>query len=213
MENNSCLLLNCTTYLPIPLLSVFEEEDLKDTGIELEPHITLLFAQGKELPRMEIMSDIEDILGPADFDRFIELIKEENTEPLLSCFELGAFENESGYIILKMKKQGEFYNLLSLINKGLRIKYGVKSRFPDYTPHITLAELQPGLTKKYLENETLQKILENSFVSFEDVVLSIGPSNTPVDRERYNLTTFNVVDYFFYVERSKREQEEFKKMI
>lgn len=213
MENNSCLMLNCTTYLPIPLISVFSEGDLKDTGIELEPHITLLYAQAKELPRMNLMGDIEGILGADEFDKFMEFIKTENTEPLLKYFELGSFGNESDYIVLKLKKGNYIHDTLSLINKGLRLKYGVKSKFPDYTPHLSLAELQPGTAKKYLENDTLKLILQDSFVSFEDIVLSIGPSNTPIDRERYNLTTFNVVDYFFYVERSKREQEEFKKMI
>lgn len=162
---------------------------------------------------MNLMGDIEGILGADEFDKFMEFIKTENTEPLLKYFELGSFGNESDYIVLKLKKGNYIHDTLSLINKGLRLKYGVKSKFPDYTPHLSLAELQPGTAKKYLENDTLKLILQDSFVSFEDIVLSIGPSNTPIDRERYNLTTFNVVDYFFYVERSKREQEEFKKMI
>lgn len=205
-DNNSCLMMNCSLYLPVSLSSIFDKGDLKDTGIENEPHITLLYAQGKEIPRMEILADIETILGDEAWDRFIKFIKDENTEKVSKYFELGSFENDSDYIVLKLNAGAEeIYETLGLINKGLSVKYDVKSSFSTYTPHITLAELQPGTAKKYMGNKTLETVLKDSYVSFEDLVLSIGPSNTPVDRLRYNLTTFNAVDYYFYVENNRKE--------
>lgn len=205
-DNNSCLMMNCSLYLPVSLSSIFDKGDLKDTGIENEPHITLLYAQGKEIPRMKILADIETILGDEVWDRFIKFIKDENTEKVNKYFELGSFENDSDYIVLKLNADAEeVYETLGLINKGLSVKYDVKSSFSTYTPHITLAELQPGTAKKYMENKTLETVLKDSYVSFEDLVLSIGPSNTPVDRLRYNLTTFNAVDYYFYVENNRKE--------
>lgn len=93
MENNSCLMLNCSLYLPVSLSAIFSREDLKDTGIENESHITLLYAQGKEIPRMNILGDIETILGEPEFDNFIEYIRSENTERILNNFEIGSFEN------------------------------------------------------------------------------------------------------------------------
>lgn len=206
-DNNSCLMMNCSLYLPVSLSSIFDKGDLKDTGIENEPHITLLYAQGKEIPKMEVLGNIETILGDS-WDWFINFIKEENTDLVKKNFELGSFENDSDYIILKLKKESDIYNSLGLINKGLKVTYDVKSDFATYTPHLTLAELQPGTAKKYLEKKTLDLVLEKSYVSFEDLVLSIGPSNSPVDRLRYNLTTFNAVDYYFYVENNRKENAE-----
>ena len=207
-DNNSCLMMNCSLYLPVSLSSIFDKGDLKDTGIENESHITLLYAQGKEIPRMNILKDIETILGGEKFDEFINIIKEENTDKVNKHFELGSFENDSDYVILKLKPESEIYDYLGLINKGLRIKYEVKSTFDSYIPHLSLVELQPGTAKKYVGSETLKLVLEKSYISFEDLVLSIGPSNTPVDRIRYNLTTFNAVDYYFYIENNRKENSE-----
>ena len=179
MENNSCLMLNCSLYLPVSLSAIFSREDLKDTGIENESHITLLYAQGKEIPRMNILGDIETILGEPEFDNFIEYIRSENTERILNNFEIGSFENDSDYIVLKMKQTSELYKTLGLINKGLRTKYEVVSEY-SYTPHISLAELQPGTAKKYLEDPKISLILNEIFVSLEDLVISYGHSNTPV---------------------------------
>lgn len=166
MENNSCLMLNCSLYLPVSLSAIFSREDLKDTGIENESHITLLYAQGKEIPRMNILGDIETILGEPEFDNFIEYIRSENTERILNNFEIGSFENDSDYIVLKMKQTSELYKTLGLINKGLRTKYEVVSEY-SYTPHISLAELQPGTAKKYLEDPKISLILNESFVSLK----------------------------------------------
>lgn len=207
MENNSCLMLNCSLYLPVSLSAIFSREDLKDTGIENESHITLLYAQGKEIPRMNILGDVETILGSKEFDDLIEYIKSENTDRILDSFEVGSFENDSDYIVLKMKQSSKFYKTFGLINKGLRMKYEVSSEY-SYTPHISLAELKPGTAKKYLEDPRINLILKDSFVSFEDLVISYGPSNTSVDRLRYNLTTFNAVDYFFHTENMRKENSE-----
>ena len=200
-------MLNCSLYLPVSLSAIFSREDLKDTGIENESHITLLYAQGKEIPRMNILGDVETILGSKEFDDLIEYIKSENTDRILDSFEVGSFENDSDYIVLKMKQSSKFYKTLGLINKGLRMKYEVSSEY-SYTPHISLAELKPGTAKKYLEDPRINLILKDSFVSFEDLVISYGPSNTSVDRLRYNLTTFNAVDYFFHTENMRKENSE-----
>ncbi len=85
---------------------------------------------------MNILGDIETILGESEFDDFIEYIKSENTERILDNFEIGSFENDSDYIVLKMKQTSELYKTLGLINKGLRTKYEVVSEY-SYTPHIS----------------------------------------------------------------------------
>lgn len=204
--NNSCLMLACALYTPINLSSIFDSEDLKDTGIELESHITLLYAQGITVPKNNIMEDIEIALGD-DFDSFMNLLKNGDIigENVLDTFDLGLFENDSDYVVLKLKQDNELYTNLKLINKGLRSKYGVQSEY-TYTPHMTLAELNQGTAKKYTESKKLKAVLENSKFAVEDLVISYGPSNVVEDREKYNLTKFHAVDRFFREENLKREK-------
>ena len=204
--NNSCLMLACALYTPINLSSIFDSEDLKDTGIELESHITLLYAQGITVPKDNLMEDIEIALGD-DFDSFMNLLKNGDIigENVLETFDLGLFENDSDYVVLKLKQDTELYTNLKLINKGLRSKYGVQSEY-TYTPHMTLAELNQGTAKKYTESKKLKAVLENSKFAVEDLVISYGPSNVVEDREKYNLTKFHAVDRFFREENLKREK-------
>lgn len=204
--NNSCLMLACALYTPISLSSIFDSEDLKDTGIELESHITLLYAQGITVPKNNIMEDIEIALGD-DFDSFMNLLKNGDIigKNVLETFDLGLFENDSDYVVLKLKQDNELYTNLKLINKGLRSKYGVQSEY-TYTPHMTLAELNQGTAKKYTESKKLKAVLENSKFATEDLVISYGPSNVVEDREKYNLTKFHAVDRFFREENLKREK-------
>ena len=43
---NSCLMLAIGLYTPVELGSIFDSADYKGTGLELDSHITLLYAQG-----------------------------------------------------------------------------------------------------------------------------------------------------------------------
>ena len=209
VDINSCLMLACALYTPVSLSSIFKEEDLKDTGIELESHITLLYARGVVIPNENLIEDIATILG-SKFDGFWNFLKEGNFvgESVLDTFNLGLFENDSDYVVLKMKQDNDFYQNLKLINTGLRNKYGVTSEF-TYTPHISLAELNPGTAKDYVENNgKLMAVLESSKFAPEDLVISYGPSNVVEDRVKRNLTKFHTVDRFFREENLKREDKD-----
>lgn len=211
-ELNSCLMLAVNLMTPVDLAYVFDAPDLKDTGIELDSHITLLYAQGKELPRKNIIQDLRDILGDQDYDDFLEVYcKNQVFHKALDIFDLGSFENDSDYIILKLKKNFELWNKVSLINKGLRVQYGVLSDFDTYTPHVSLAELNPGTARKYLESEKLMTVLEDSYINFEDLILSYGKSNEPEDRKQYYLTNFKAIDRYFRIAGLKKTNAEILK--
>jgi len=190
---------------PVSLKALFDEADLKDTGVELDSHITLLYAQGKEIDRKGLMSDIQTILGDEEYFEFIERIKDAKEFPVFDVFELGSFENDSDYLILKLKKESSIYPWLSQINKALRIRYDVSSDFADYTPHLSLAELMPGTVGKYLEAEEIKHVLTDSVVSLDDIMISYGPSNEPEDRKQYFLTSFHSVDRYFRLQHLKAE--------
>lgn len=204
---NSCLMWAIGLYTPVDLASIFKSEDLRDTGLELDSHLTLLYAQGKILPRKDMMSDIETILSD-EYEGLLDICKTENRFKVLDVFDLGSFENDSDYIVLKLKKDCEQYRILSLINKGLKTKYGVSSEFSEYTPHLTLAQLQLGKAKDYLANENLKLILENSYFDFEDIMISFGTSSEPVDRKQYFLTQYKNIDRYFRLKHLKEYDKE-----
>jgi len=209
---NSCLMWAMNLDAPVDFGSIFDYDDLKDTGLEFDSHITLLYAQGKELPRKELLGDVKSILG-SDFEDFINLCKGDHECGVFTMFDLGMFENDSDYIVLKLKKDSEIFDMVNIINKGLRIKYGVSSDFSEYNPHITLAELQPGTARKYIDSETLKLVLNDSYISFEDLVLSYGTDNDVEDRKQYYLTSFKSIDRFFRIEELKKSDKELRSML
>ena len=205
MELNSCLMWATGLYTPINLQAIFDKEDLKDTGIELDSHITLLYAQGKNIPHESLLSDIKTILG-SDWQAFEDRSKElDNSVPVLDLFELSYFENDSDYLILKLKENTDMFKWTSVINKGLRLKYDVKSNFDKFTPHMTLAELKPGTLDKYLSSTTLELVLGDTLVDFEDLMISYGTDNDVEDRKQYFLTQYKNVDRFFRINSLKKE--------
>jgi hypothetical protein len=189
---------------PVDLGYIFDVPDLKDTGIELDSHITLLYAQGKEIPKDNIIQDLKDMIDYYDFIN--TYCKNQVFHKVLDIFDLGSFENDSDYIILKMKRNFDLYNKLSLINKGLRIQYGVSSDFDQYTPHVSLAELKPGTAEKYLTNENLKLVLNDTYVNFEDLMISYGKTNEK-DRKQYFLTHFKCVDRYFRIRELEKANE------
>ena len=205
---NSCLMLAINLETPVSLGCVFDSEDLKDTGVEVESHITLLYAQGKEIEHKNLLNDIKYILGPEDYKWIEDLIKEGETYRVFDSFELSMFDGDSDYVILKLKKETALYKVLQLINKSMSIKFGVKSDFLEYVPHLSLAELKPGTASKYLESEMLHNILDDSVYSIEDFLISYGTANEPKDRKQYYLTSFKCIDRFFRIERLEKELEE-----
>ena len=207
MEINSCLMLAMNLSTPISLGCVFEESDLKDTGVELDSHITLLYAQGKKIEYSGLLSSIKDILGDEDWRWLEGMIRGDEFYSALDLFELGSFENDSDYIILKLRKGTPLFKTLSLINKGLSIKEDVKSEFSTYIPHMSLAELEPGKAGKYLENNILKEILLDSVVSVEDLFISYGTSSESTDREQRWLTSWKNVDRFFRIINLRKELE------
>ena len=56
--DTSCLMLACNLLTPISLGSIFLDDDLQDTGIELDSHITILYAPGKLINKAEILKII-----------------------------------------------------------------------------------------------------------------------------------------------------------
>ncbi len=191
--SNSCLMLSMSLYTGIDLSAVFKDEDLVGTGIERDSHITVFFSPDKVISRIGLLDKIKTILGE-DSD-FIEKFKLQKKFKVLDYFELGKFENESDYLVLKLQKDNELYNTLGILNTGLVSSYDIKPTFKDYTPHMTLAELQSGTAKNYIFSPVLGLILENAKFSIDDFVLSHGTKEG--EYKQFNITSVNAVDRYF----------------
>ena len=86
---NSCLMWAVGLYTPVDLGSVFDSADYKGVGLELDSHITLLYAQGKILPKVTLFEDLKTILGESRWDSITSLISGITRLPVLDAFELG----------------------------------------------------------------------------------------------------------------------------
>ena len=200
----SCLMLAANLQTPVSLSSVFESGDLKDTGIEYDSHITILYAANKNLDIDDVRRSIRNISGNV-FNKLLDEKDEvEYSAPVLDLFELGNFENDSGYVVLKMKPECEWFNILSTLNSGLMKEFNITSDFSNYIPHLTLAELEPGITEKYLNNKSLKLILGGSMIHFEDLIISYSKEGEK-EYDVHNITTHHAVDRFFRIRELRKE--------
>lgn len=200
----SCLMLAAELITPVSLGSIFETEDLVGDGICFDSHITVLFSH-TYLNRFKVIEEMENIPGLMSLNFFESLNSIENNS-VFNLFNLGSFDNESGYIVLKLKDNTEQFNELSLVNKKLSEAFKIKSDFGTYKPHMTLAEIKPDKIEKYLNSDSLRLVLQNSKVRFEDFVFSYSIGDGKY--KTYDLTHFNSVDRFFRVDNLKRENLE-----
>lgn len=217
---NSCLMLCMSLETPVDLCYCFADKDLK--YVEPESHITLLYAPNFEPKKEEIkdiLKDIKDILPVDDYLALIGMLKEAKYLPekwFGSVFVLDKFSNDDGdYLILRLNRGEDpyadfLYKICNLIHKSFKTKWEIETSFPDYTPHITLAKLEPGTADKYISQSSFNKILEDSYLSWSDIVLSIGETGEQVDRTQWQITSFNAVTRFFELKRAKETIEKCK---
>lgn len=219
MEYNSntpsCLMLAADLITPVLLKSIFETEDLKEDGFVTDSHITLLYSHSF-LDKSTILPDIIKVVGESSISKnivggfnILDFLKHQNIaepRPVFDLFELGNFENESGYVVLKLKKDTGLFEILNTINSGLSKLYNVKSDFGEFTPHLSIAEVNKGMSEKYLTNESLILSLENSKVKMEDFIFSYTREDGKYDR--FDLTQHNSVDRYFREKNLKKESEE-----
>lgn len=204
-ELSSCFMLATNIESPISFGAIFDDEDLIGTGVELDSHITILYAKDKRLPRKNIIPLLQEC-DKKNLDDLMNLCKkgEDGAKMVLDYFDLDQFENDTDFIILKLKEDTKLFHILESLNSNLREKFKVISDFTTYQPHITLAEVKKGKGGKYVNHLGLESVLKETMFSLDDLTLSYSRGLT------YNLTTFNAVDRFFRLERLKNWDKELK---
>ena len=192
--DTSCLMLACNLLTPISLGSIFLDDDLKDTGIELDSHITILYAQDKIIDKTEILQKI----GSRYISYIQGLVRDDYYPAVFDLFELSSFSNESDYVVLRLKDTTELYQKLKWLNSELSKIYQVKSEFGTYKPHLTLAELKPGKAAGYLKSDLLQRVLKDSAFQPEDFIISYSHGDSK-DFIQHDLTHNRSVDRIFRI--------------
>lgn len=204
----TCLMMAAKVETPVSLACVFDNQDLKDTGIEFDSHITLLYSH-EYLDKDEVFQEAKKAtLKKLDFQLlpFLESQKDIQPQPVFDLFDLGNFENESGYVVLKLKKDTGLYDICSAINSHLLNYFDIKSDFPTYEAHVTLAEVESGKSEKYLDNEMLNRILQDSIFNVEDLILSYDLGVK--EYKAYDLTQFFSCERYFRIKENIKEAKE-----
>jgi hypothetical protein len=199
---NSCLMLAVRLDLPVDLGSIFDSEDITD--LELDSHVTVLYAKNKTIEPQELKESINMIL---DKDQIEALTNGDNELDLLELTELGLFENDDDYLVLKLKDSWQ-KKFCTILNKGLSTKFDVVSDFSSYNPHITLATLKKGTGKKYLDSEKVRLVLEKGILAFEDLMVSYGGENDGPDRKQFFLTNRFCVSRYFRIDNLRKSNNE-----
>lgn len=199
-----CLMLDVNFDSGVDIGTVMEDSDVE--MYERDPHITIFYGPpANPVDHKEILEDIKDILDEDYFD-FMEFLKSDEEIKTTEVFELGNFENpDNDFLVLKLKEGNIISNSLRLLQKGLTRKYDILLSFSVYRPHMTLAKLKSGASMKYMNLESLKRILDYSTVSFEDFTYSEGYETE--NWKKYNLTTNHVVSRHFRLEGMKKMLE------
>lgn len=193
-KKSICLMLNVNFDSGVDISTILEDSDVE--SFERDPHVTVFYGPpANPVNHKEIMNDIRDLLDEDYFD-FMRFLESEEDMKTSEIFKLGNFENpENDFLVLKLKDGNIVSNSLRLLQKGLTKKYDILLSFSVYHPHMTLAKMKSGSSMKYLNDESLKKLLDYSTVSFEDFVYSEGFETE--SWKKYCLTNYHVVDRHF----------------
>ena len=206
----SCVELTMNLFTPIDLDGVISDKDVEG-GVVRDPHITVFFGGKSYVPSEEVIPFLERVC-PSEVSRIKTLCEKDQWfgDRVLDNFYLSNFENDTDSLVLKLKKDNQLFEDLSAINKTMRSKYGLHTEFRNYVPHVSLANLKKGESKKYLNNSTLYNVLQDSFIKPDDFAVSY--TNHEDVETIVNLTSYNAVDRYFRLFNQEESRKEVMKM-
>lgn len=115
---------------------------LIDSGVEKDPHVTIVYG-----------IDMEKYGSPEDLE-FIKTSIEESGLMTRSFHanSLSVFKNEEKDVLKLDFKNSKAIEKLRSLNSLFTKHFDVKSDFPDYKPHATIAYLVKGMSKQYVQD-------------------------------------------------------------
>jgi 2'-5' RNA ligase len=133
---------------------LYTEEGDTTYGLEDEPHTTLLYG----LHNTVSVEDVENVV-------------DKHTFYTCKIHNPSLFQNEK-YDVLKFDVEGDG---LHDVNRDLK-QFPFTSDYPKYHPHLTVAYLQPGMGKKYVD--MLNKVKATEFWLAPEYVIYSQPDGT-----------------------------------
>lgn len=114
---------------------------LSGSGIEVDPHVTVVYG-----------IDMEKYGSPEDLE-FIKTSIEESgiLKRTFHVKSISQFKNEEKDVLKLDFKPSEGLTELRALNSLFTKHFDVKSDFPDYKPHCTIAYMQKGSAKQFLQ--------------------------------------------------------------
>lgn len=192
-ENNKCILLAASLHTVVDVDCVVSEDE--NPELIKDPHITLIYDNQSIIDKDNIMNDIKEALGEIEYDVFMTYLKDSYKFKIPSLFYLDVFSNEEhDFLVMRLKTDNELYEKLNIIYRYIMEKYGLRSEFDSYKPHVTLLKMDLGCGEKYVTNRTLNRILNDSRIGFEDIVYSVDEGDK---YEKWNVTSFHALERFF----------------
>lgn len=192
-EDNKCILLAASLHTVVDVDCVMDEDD--NPELIKDPHITIIYDKQSKIEKDEVLNDIHEALGDTEYNVFMTYLKDSYKFRVSSLFYLDVFSNdEHDFLVLRLKSDNELHGKLSIIYRYIMEKYGLVSDYDTYNPHVTLAKMKRGSAEKYISNRTLNRILNDSRVGFEDIVYSIDRGDK---YEKWNVTSFHALERFF----------------
>jgi 2'-5' RNA ligase len=147
-----CVMINLNIKNWDEILNMISKEDLylpenEIYGFEKNPHLTLLYGLHKEVTTENV----------------IEVLNQFNTKDIkIEINGIGSFENEE-YDVLKMNVLKN--NLLNNIHYKLK-ELPNSDKYDEYNPHITIAYLKSGSSKKYIDTKFKIEIDNNQEIVY-----------------------------------------------
>ena len=186
MENkelNSCLMLAVNLDCPISLKVMFDEPDLKDTGVELDSHITLLYAQGKEIDRSRLVYDMKEILGDEYWD-LIEKIQSFANEFRRNEQHFISYLKEMGEVDFSKNNNNIDFTIDNKDNKVIQLD-NINNDFL-YTQE---DDLKSQIKKRDKDINQLTNSVNELSKIFKDLQIIVQEQGTILDRIDYNIDT------------------------
>ena len=125
------LMLRINNPVQEEVLKMIDPADLADSGLEHDPHVTILMDVDPKLAPEEILSNARELLP--NFDVVLD--------------QVSLFENEDNDVL----KWDANLGWLEGYHSELKNRLNVTEHYPDYHPHCTIAYIKSGLGKKYVE--------------------------------------------------------------
>lgn len=189
--------LACGLFTPVDLNYCIDNRDLAGEGFVVNPHVEIVNEVDIDKNDSDtILREIETGCGMY-FDTLNSLMKSNKSHKLDGLVTLTSKDlDDNGIryeaIILKMEKEHPITKLITRLENYFHTS--LKSKRPEtpYEPHVVIAYVKKGKSKDFIEKPSNRKIIQDSYITFEDINVMDAFDGTLKE-----ITKYNTIDRYF----------------